>query len=43
MSYTNFEKLDIDNNRVKAAALNEFLPFKPGLVGGHCIGVDPII
>ena len=19
----------------------EFLPFKPGLVGGHCIGVDP--
>jgi UDP-N-acetyl-D-mannosaminuronate dehydrogenase len=20
----------------------EFLPFKPGLVGGHCIGVDPL-
>ena len=25
----------------KAAVTNNFLNFKPGLVGGHCIGVDP--
>lgn len=38
-----FNKLDIDTNEVLAAAGTKwnFLPFKPGLVGGHCIGVDP--
>lgn len=38
-----FDKLDIDINEVLAAAKTKwnFLPFKPGLVGGHCIGVDP--
>jgi UDP-N-acetyl-D-galactosamine dehydrogenase len=38
-----FNKLDIDTNAVLAAAGTKwnFLPFKPGLVGGHCIGVDP--
>ena len=38
-----FEKLDIDTGDVLAAAETKwnFLPFKPGLVGGHCIGVDP--
>ena len=38
-----FHKLDIDTNDVLAAAGTKwnFLPFKPGLVGGHCIGVDP--
>ena len=38
-----FNKMNIDTHQVLAAAgtkLN-FLPFKPGLVGGHCIGVDP--
>jgi UDP-N-acetyl-D-galactosamine dehydrogenase len=35
-------KLNIDTNQVEAAATKwNFLPFKPGLVGGHCIGVDP--
>lgn len=38
-----FSKLKIDTNEVIAAASTKwnFLPFKPGLVGGHCIGVDP--
>lgn len=38
-----FHLLDIDTNEVLAAAGTKwnFLPFKPGLVGGHCIGVDP--
>jgi len=36
-------KLDIDTLEVLAAAGTKwnFLPFRPGLVGGHCIGVDP--
>lgn len=38
-----FDKMDIDTTEVLAAAGTKwnFLPFKPGLVGGHCIGVDP--
>lgn len=38
-----FEKLEIDTEDVLAAANTKwnFLDFKPGLVGGHCIGVDP--
>lgn len=38
-----FDKLDIDTHDVLEAAGTKwnFLPFKPGLVGGHCIGVDP--
>jgi UDP-N-acetyl-D-glucosamine/UDP-N-acetyl-D-galactosamine dehydrogenase len=38
-----FDKLDIDTNEVLEAAGTKwnFLKFKPGLVGGHCIGVDP--
>ncbi len=38
-----FRKLDIDTQEVLEAAKTKwnFLPFKPGLVGGHCIGVDP--
>ena len=38
-----FSLLDIDTNEVLEAAGTKwnFLPFKPGLVGGHCIGVDP--
>ena len=38
-----FDKLDIDTSEVLAAAGTKwnFLKFKPGLVGGHCIGVDP--
>ncbi|MEP3563316.1 MAG: UDP binding domain-containing protein, partial [Marinobacter sp.] len=38
-----FAKLGIDTHEVLAAAGTKwnFLPFKPGLVGGHCIGVDP--
>ena len=38
-----FERLDIDTSDVLAAARTKwnFLPFHPGLVGGHCIGVDP--
>ena len=38
-----FEKLNIDTLDVIEAAQTKwnFLPFKPGLVGGHCIGVDP--
>ena len=38
-----FDKLEIDTGDVLAAAGTKwnFLPFKPGLVGGHCISVDP--
>ena len=38
-----FNLMDIDINDVLEAAGTKwnFLPFKPGLVGGHCIGVDP--
>jgi len=38
-----FSQLDIDTQDVLEAAGTKwnFLPFKPGLVGGHCIGVDP--
>ena len=38
-----FNIMNIDTNEVLEAASTKwnFLPFKPGLVGGHCIGVDP--
>ena len=38
-----FDKMEIDTQEVLDAAATKwnFLPFKPGLVGGHCIGVDP--
>ncbi len=38
-----FERLDIDTEEVLIAAGTKwnFLPFRPGLVGGHCIGIDP--
>lgn len=38
-----FDKIGIDTHEVLEAAGTKwnFLPFKPGLVGGHCIGVDP--
>ena len=38
-----FNKLDIDTEEVLKAAGTKwnFLPFRPGIVGGHCIGVDP--
>jgi len=38
-----FNKLDLDTNEILEAAGTKwnFLPFRPGLVGGHCIGVDP--
>lgn len=38
-----FNKLEINTNDVLLAAGTKwnFLPFRPGLVGGHCIGVDP--
>jgi UDP-N-acetyl-D-galactosamine dehydrogenase len=38
-----FDKMGINTNAVLEAAGTKwnFLPFKPGLVGGHCIGVDP--
>ncbi|MDR1455774.1 MAG: nucleotide sugar dehydrogenase [Tannerella sp.] len=38
-----FDRMDIDTNAVLEAAGTKwnFLHFKPGLVGGHCIGVDP--
>ncbi len=38
-----FDRLDIDTSDVLEAAGTKwnFLPFRPGLVGGHCIGVDP--
>src|SRR5437762_4808601 len=38
-----FEKLGLDTMEVLRAAGTKwnFLPFRPGLVGGHCIGIDP--
>ncbi len=38
-----FDRMGIDTHQVLEAAGTKwnFLPFKPGLVGGHCIGVDP--
>lgn len=38
-----FDRMDIDTEEVLVAAGTKwnFLPFRPGLVGGHCIGVDP--
>ncbi len=38
-----FHRMGIDTNEVLDAASTKwnFLPFRPGLVGGHCIGVDP--
>lgn len=38
-----FDRMDIDTHEVLAAAATKwnFLKFSPGLVGGHCIGVDP--
>ena len=38
-----FDRLGLDTGDVLAAASTKwnFLPFRPGLVGGHCIGVDP--
>jgi len=38
-----FHKMGIDTGEVLEAAATKwnFLPFRPGLVGGHCIGVDP--
>lgn len=38
-----FDRMDIDTDAVIKAASTKwnFLPFRPGLVGGHCIGVDP--
>jgi len=38
-----FRRMDIDTEEVLKAAGSKwnFLPFQPGLVGGHCIGVDP--
>ena len=38
-----FDRLDLDTEAVLDAARTKwnFLPFQPGLVGGHCIGVDP--
>ncbi len=38
-----FHKIGIDTEEVLNAAGTKwnFLPFRPGLVGGHCIGVDP--
>lgn len=38
-----FDKMNIDTNEVLEAASTKwnFIPFYPGIVGGHCIGVDP--
>ncbi|MCC6890869.1 MAG: nucleotide sugar dehydrogenase [Hyphomicrobiales bacterium] len=38
-----FDRMDIDTLEVLQVAASKwnFLPFRPGLVGGHCIGVDP--
>ena len=38
-----FERLDIDTIEVLEAAGSKwnFIPFRPGMVGGHCIGIDP--
>ena len=40
-----FNKMSIDTEAVLNAAGSKwnFLPFRPGFVGGHCIGVDPTI
>lgn len=40
-----FDRLDIDTIDVLEAAESKwnFLPFRPGMVGGHCIGVDPLL
>ena len=40
---SDFEKVGVDTEAVLQAAGTKwnFLPFWPGLVGGHCIGVDP--
>ena len=40
-----FDQVGIDTHDVLTAAGTKwnFLPFKPGLVGGHCIGVDPYL
>ena len=40
-----FNRLGIDTEEVLEAAGSKwnFLPFRPGLVGGHCIGVDPLL
>ena len=40
-----FNRMDIDTEAVLKAAGTKwnFLPFRPGLVGGHCIGVDPYL
>ena len=40
-----FDRLGIDTQDVLDAAGTKwnFLPFRPGLVGGHCIGVDPVL
>ena len=38
-----FNKLDLNTNEILKAAETKwnFVPFRPGLVGGHCIGIDP--
>lgn len=38
-----FDRLDLDTEEVLQAAETKwnFIPFRPGLVGGHCIGIDP--
>lgn len=37
-----FNKLEIDTfNAIEAVGTKWILPFRPGLVGGHCIGGDP--
>ena len=40
-----FHRIGIDTTEVLEAAGTKwnFLPFRPGLVGGHCIGVDPVL
>ena len=40
-----FDALNINTHEVLNAASTKwnFLPFQPGFVGGHCIGVDPIL
>ena len=42
MSALIFNKLNLDTNKVLNANTKwNFINFRPGLVGGHCIGVDP--
>ena len=40
-----FEKMDLDGSAILKAASTKwnFLNFQPGLVGGHCIGVESIL